>query len=69
METETWEHDENRDGGGCTWCGAFAQVDSDNLCRECWDADALVNSAAAKGWTIPEPEPAFVAVGWWRGEA
>lgn len=32
----SWKHDEQRDGAGCTWCGAFAQVNSDNLCRECY---------------------------------
>jgi hypothetical protein len=32
-----WEHDPQRDGSGCTWCGAYAQVDKDNLCRECFD--------------------------------
>lgn len=32
-----WTHDPSRDGSGCTWCGAYAQVDSDNLCRECHD--------------------------------
>jgi len=31
-----WVHDPSRDGAGCTWCGAYAQVDADNLCRECF---------------------------------
>lgn len=32
-----WTHDPHRDGAGCTWCGAFAQVDADNLCIDCWE--------------------------------
>lgn len=31
-----WVHDPSRDGAGCTWCGSFAQVDADNLCRDCF---------------------------------
>lgn len=23
--------------GGCTWCGAWAIVDDDNLCQDCWE--------------------------------
>lgn len=34
-----WTHDPTRDGAGCSWCGAYAQVDADNLCRECWEVD------------------------------
>ena len=34
-----WVHDPSRDGAGCTWCGSFAMVDADNLCRECWEED------------------------------
>lgn len=36
-DEETWRHDPQRDGAGCGWCGAWAQVDAENLCRECWD--------------------------------
>lgn len=31
-----WEHDPSRDGAGCGWCGAWAQVNSDGLCEDCW---------------------------------
>lgn len=34
-----WQHDPQRDGAGCTWCGIWAQVDADNLCRDCWEPD------------------------------
>jgi len=34
-----WVHSEIRDGGGCSWCGAWAQVDEDCLCRECYEED------------------------------
>lgn len=37
---EVWTHDPQRDGAGCSWCGAWAQVDADNLCRECFAEDA-----------------------------
>lgn len=33
-----WLHDPTRDGAGCTWCGAWAQVNDENLCRRCWEA-------------------------------
>lgn len=32
-----WHHDPARDGSGCSWCGAWAQTDADNLCAECFD--------------------------------
>lgn len=35
----TWVHDPQRDGAGCTWCGAYAQVDKDNLCENCYEED------------------------------
>lgn len=31
-----WKHDPARDGSGCTWCGAYAQVDENNLCEDCY---------------------------------
>lgn len=33
--SDEWTHDPDRDGSGCSWCGAWAQVNSDNLCRDC----------------------------------
>ena len=38
-EDHRWVHDPQRDGAGCTFCGAYAQVDADNLCRDCHDED------------------------------
>lgn len=33
---DVWTHDPARDGAGCGWCGAYAQVDANNLCEECF---------------------------------
>lgn len=34
---EPWRHDPARDGAGCSWCGAWAKVSDENLCRGCHD--------------------------------
>lgn len=34
---QDWEHDPDRDGGGCTWCGAWAKVNGDLACESCWE--------------------------------
>jgi hypothetical protein len=34
---DSWTHDPARDGQGCSWCGAWVKVDSDNLCPDCWE--------------------------------
>lgn len=31
-----WTHDPSRDGAGCSWCGAWAMVDADGLCEDCF---------------------------------
>lgn len=36
---DEWVHDPSRDGAGCSWCGGFAKVNADNLCRECHEED------------------------------
>lgn len=36
---DPWVHDPQRDGAGCGFCGSFAQVNSDNLCRDCHKED------------------------------
>jgi len=38
---DRWTHDEARDGAGCGWCGAWAQVNNNNLCQECFDEDEV----------------------------
>lgn len=31
-----WEHDDRRDGAGCSNCGAYSKVNAECYCRECW---------------------------------
>jgi hypothetical protein len=38
-EDPRWIHDPARDGAGCSWCGAYAQVNDECECRECWEKD------------------------------
>jgi len=38
-EPEGWVHAPARDGAGCSWCGTWAMVNGDGMCRECFEAD------------------------------
>lgn len=32
-----WCHDPTSDGSGCCECGAWAQVNQEHLCEDCWE--------------------------------
>lgn len=48
-DDEGWTHDPQRDGAGCSWCGAWAKVNNENLCRECDEAGEEDPAAIAAG--------------------
>lgn len=51
-----WVHDPQRDGAGCGFCGAWAQVDEDNLCRECFEPEDREDRAEGPEYVERDPE-------------